>query len=190
MSLPPPHWPPRGWNSFDSFGAVADERAILDNLDVLIERLLPHGYDTHVLDIGWYRRYHREPGQRFPQVSEATLLGHELDDVGRYLPCPTMFPNGVKPLADACHERGVHFGIHLMRGIPRVAVERDLPISGAEGLRASDIADTSDVCPWCDDNVGVDMRRPGAQAYYDSVFRLLAEWGVDYVKVDDIVPYP
>ncbi|MEM7809613.1 MAG: hypothetical protein AAF561_16000, partial [Planctomycetota bacterium] len=31
---------------------------------------------------------------------------------------------------------------------------------------------------------------PGAQAYYDSVFRLLAEWGVDYVKVDDIVPYP
>ena len=33
---------------------------------------------------------------------------------------------------------------------------------------------------------GVDMSKPGAQAYYDSVFALLAEWGVDYVKVDDL----
>ena len=33
---------------------------------------------------------------------------------------------------------------------------------------------------------GVDMTRPGAQEYYDSVFALLASWGVDYVKVDDI----
>jgi hypothetical protein len=33
---------------------------------------------------------------------------------------------------------------------------------------------------------GVDMRRPGAQAYYDSVFRLFADWGVDFVKMDDM----
>jgi hypothetical protein len=33
---------------------------------------------------------------------------------------------------------------------------------------------------------GVDMSKPGAQAYYDSVVALLASWGVDYVKVDDI----
>ena len=30
------------------------------------------------------------------------------------------------------------------------------------------------------------MSKPGAQAYYDSVFALLAAWGVDYVKVDDL----
>ena len=29
-------------------------------------------------------------------------------------------------------------------------------------------------------------RKPGAQAYYDSVFELVASWGVDFVKVDDI----
>jgi hypothetical protein len=37
---------------------------------------------------------------------------------------------------------------------------------------------------------GVDMRRPGAQAYYDSVFRLFAEWGVDFIKVDDVIHKP
>ena len=33
---------------------------------------------------------------------------------------------------------------------------------------------------------GVDMSKPGAQEYYNSVFDLIASWGVDYVKVDDI----
>jgi hypothetical protein len=37
---------------------------------------------------------------------------------------------------------------------------------------------------------GVDMSKPGAQSYYNSVFKLFAEWGVDFVNVDDIVrPY-
>ena len=33
---------------------------------------------------------------------------------------------------------------------------------------------------------GVDMSKPGAQEYYNSLFELYASWGVDYVKVDDI----
>jgi hypothetical protein len=33
---------------------------------------------------------------------------------------------------------------------------------------------------------GVDPEAEGAQAYYDSLFALYAEWGVDFVKVDDI----
>jgi hypothetical protein len=33
---------------------------------------------------------------------------------------------------------------------------------------------------------GVDMSKPGAQEYYDSVFALFASWGLDYVKVDDL----
>jgi hypothetical protein len=33
---------------------------------------------------------------------------------------------------------------------------------------------------------GVDMRKPGAQEYYNSLFKMYASWGVDYVKVDDI----
>jgi len=33
---------------------------------------------------------------------------------------------------------------------------------------------------------GVDTTRPGAQEYYDSLVALYAEWGVDYVKADDM----
>ncbi len=181
--------PIRGWNSFDCFGAVADERALLDNLSVFIDRLLPHGYDVFTLDIGWYRRYRRKAGERFPRVDADALLGHEIDGYGRYVPAPDAFPNGLGGIISKCHEHGIKFGIHLMRGVPRLAVERRLPVLGTN-VTAADIADTDDTCAWCGDNFGVDMSRPGAQAYYDSVLRLLAEWQVDYVKVDDIVPYP
>jgi hypothetical protein len=34
---------------------------------------------------------------------------------------------------------------------------------------------------------GVDMSKDGAQEYYNSLFQLYAEWGVDYVKVDDLL---
>ena len=33
---------------------------------------------------------------------------------------------------------------------------------------------------------GIDMSKPGAQEYYDSVFRLYASWGVDFIKADDM----
>jgi alpha-galactosidase len=37
---------------------------------------------------------------------------------------------------------------------------------------------------------GVDMTKPGAQQYYDSVFALMASWDLDFVKVDDLsFPY-
>ena len=37
---------------------------------------------------------------------------------------------------------------------------------------------------------GVDMAKPGAQAYYDSLAELYASWGVDYIKADDMaMPY-
>src|SRR3546814_17837433 len=52
--------------------------------------------------------------------------------------------------------------------------------------RCGDIADRVNICPWNSDMYGVDMSKPGAQAYYDSVFRQIASWGVVFVKVDDI----
>jgi hypothetical protein len=34
------------------------------------------------------------------------------------------------------------------------------------------------------------MSKPGAQEYYNSQFELFAEWGVDFIKADDIVNVP
>ncbi len=39
---------------------------------------------------------------------------------------------------------------------------------------------------WNGDMYGVDMTKPGAQEYYNSVFDRFAAWGLDFVKVDDL----
>jgi alpha-galactosidase len=64
-------------------------------------------------------------------------------------------------------------------------VKNHLPILGTP-YTAADIANTNSICPWNGDMYGVDMSKPGAQAYYDSVFALFASWGLDFVKVDDL----
>jgi hypothetical protein len=175
--------PPMGWNSWDSFGATIDEAAARANARIMAKRLLPHGYDIFTIDIQWY-----EPGATgFEYRRNAEL---RMDGWGRLLPAPNRFPSsaggrGFRPLAGLLHGLGLRFGLHLMRGVPRLAADRNLPILGTRH-RCGDIADRVNVCPWNGDMYGVDMSKPGAQAYYDSVFRLLASWGVDFVKVDDM----
>jgi alpha-galactosidase len=169
-----PH-PPLGWNSYDSFGCFINERRALENLRVFVERLKPHGYEYFVLDAGWYRQFELG-GREFPTKDDPYRVLS--DEWGRPVPAPCFFPNGLRPIANACHAAGVKFGIHMMRGI-----DRNAP-------RARDIANTADTCEWCPDNFGVDMTKPGAQAYYDSIIELLAGWGVDFIKYDDIIPSP
>lgn len=179
--------PPMGWNSWDSFAATINEEQARANAGVMAAKLLPHGYDVFTVDIQWY-----EPGA----VGFEYRVGVELamDGNGRLLPATNRFPSaaggrGFKPLADTVHKLGLKFGIHLMRGVPRLAADRNLPILGTR-YRCGDIADRVNICPWNSDMYGVDMAKPGAQQYYDSVFRLIAAWGVDFVKVDDIArPY-
>ncbi len=175
--------PPMGWNSWNSFATTITEAQALENAAILASVLAPHGYDVFTIDIQWY-----EPGATgydYNKKPVPTLDGH-----GRLLPAPNRFPSaadgaGFAPLAAKVHALGLRFGVHLMRGIPRLAVERNLPVLGTE-VRARDIADTGSICPWNPDMYGVDMRKPGAQAYYDSVFALFASWGVDFVKMDDM----
>jgi hypothetical protein len=175
--------PPMGWNSWDSFATTLTEAQALANAQVMARVLKPHGYDVFTVDIQWY-----EPGATgFDYRKDAGLA---LDPWGRLLPAANRFPSaaggaGFKPLGDRLHALGLRFGLHLMRGVPRQAADRNLPVLGGP-WRAGDIADRTSLCPWNPDMYGVDMRKPGAQAYYDSVFALLAAWGVDYVKVDDI----
>ena len=175
--------PPMGWNSWDSFATTLTEDQAIDNAKVMAKVLLPHGYDVFTVDIQWY-----EPGATgFDYRKDASLA---LDPWGRLLPAVNRFPSsadgaGFKPLGDRLHALGLKFGIHLMRGAPRQAADRNLPVLGTD-VRIGDIVDRSSLCPWNPDMYGVDMRKTGAQAYYDSVFKLLAAWGVDYVKVDDM----
>lgn len=175
--------PPMGWNSWDNFATTLTEAQAKAQADYLAAHLKPHGWEYLVVDIQWY-----EPGAQSHAYREDAVL--VMDGFGRLQPAPNRFPSaadgaGFQPLADYVHGLGLKFGVHLMRGIPRQAVAQNLPVLGTD-VRAQDIADTHSTCPWNPDMYGAAMDRPGAQAYYDSVFALLAAWGVDYVKVDDI----
>lgn len=172
-----------GWNSWNSFATTLTEAQARETAAIQAAKLLPSGYDVFTIDIQWY-----EPEAKSYEYNRAPQPA--MDGYGRLLPAPNRFPSsingaGFKPLADDIHRLGLKFGVHLMRGIPRAAVEKNLPVFGTQ-FTARDIADTTSTCPWNPDMYGVDMRRPGAQAYYDSVFALFASWGVDFVKMDDM----
>jgi alpha-galactosidase len=170
--------PPMGWNSWDSYGLTITQQEFRQNADWLHTHLQPSGWQYVVVDEGWYLA-----------TPEKTDQGYTLDANGRYIPAIDRFPSadkdrGFKPLADYVHSLGLKFGIHILRGIPKEAVTRNLPIAGSK-YRAADAADTSDTCFWNHDNYGVRDNAAG-QAYYDSLAKLYAEWGVDFVKVDCI----
>mgnify|MGYP006208797523 FL=1 len=68
-------------------------------------------------------------------------------------------------------------------------LDANVPIKGTKYF-AQDIADKNSICVWNSQNYGVDMKKPGAQEFYDSLIKQLADWGVDFIKYDDIVPFP
>lgn len=175
--------PPMGWNSWDCYGTTVTEAEVKANAAYMAKNLASHGWHYVVVDIQWSEQAPRSHGYR-PNADLA------MDSFGRLIPAPNRFPSsaggaGFKPLADYIHSLGLGFGIHIMRGIPRRAVDANLPIAGT-AIHAADVADKHSVCPWNSDMYGVDMSRPGAQAYYDSILSLYAGWGVDYIKADDI----
>lgn len=175
--------PPMGWNSWDAFGTTVRESEVKANADVMASTLKQFGWQYTVIDIQWYEPNAQAHGYR----PGATL---SMDANGRLIPAPNRFPSsangqGFTPLADYIHSKGLKFGIHILRGIPRQAVAQNVPILGSHA-HAADIADKQDICKWNTDMYGVDMSKPGSQAYYDSIVAQYAQWGVDFIKADDM----
>jgi len=179
--------PPLGWNSYDSYGDDVTEEEVLANARYLQEHLQPYGYEYVVVDYRWY-----DPGASTAVNNPNARAGAHLtaDEYGRLSPAPNRFPSagdgrGFKSLADKIHAMGLKFGIHIMRGIPRQSVAANAPIQGST-FRAADAANTANTCGWCPDMYGVDASKPAGQAWYDSILRQYAAWGVDLIKVDDM----
>jgi alpha-galactosidase len=179
--------PPMGWNSWDGYGTTVQEADVKANAQWLAEHLKPFGWQYVVVDMEWFVT------NPTPEGNSKTSQ-YSMDDLGRYTPALNRFPSaanaaGFKPLADYVHSLGLKFGIHILQGIPKQAVEKNLPISGSS-YHAADAADTSHTCSWNFDNYGLDASKPGAQAYYDSIADLYASWDVDLIKVDCISNRP
>lgn len=179
--------PPMGWNSWDAFGESVKESDIRGAADWMAKNLKSYGWQYVVVDSGWYVNNHAAG-------YNAETAEFSLDEFGRYTPATNTIPSaangaGFGPLADYVHSLGLKFGLHILRGIPKEAVRKNLAIQGLQ-FHAQDAADTADTCPWNPFNYGLDASKPGAQAYYDSLARQFVEWQVDYVKVDCIASHP
>jgi len=131
--------PPLGWNSWDCYGPAVNEVQLLGNARYMAEHLKAHGWQYVVCDIQWYEP---EAGQRHWEYNRFAELC--MDGFGRLIPAENRFPSaangaGFKPIADQIHALGLKFGIHIMRGVPRLAVHRALPVKGTN-VTCRDIA--------------------------------------------------
>ncbi len=178
--------PPMGWNSYDYYDTTVNEAQVRANADYMAAHLKAFGWEYVVVDIEWYSNDAGTVRDRFQYIPFGDI---EMDEYGRLQPAPERFPSsadgkGFGPLADYVHSLGLKFGIHIMRGIPRLAAQRHCPVLGAKET-ADRIADPSSICIWNPDMYGVRSTADG-QAYYDSLLAMYAQWGVDFIKCDDI----
>ena len=174
---------PMGWNSWDCYGASVTEDIVRKNAAFMAENLKKYGWEYVVVDIQWYEP--RATSHDYNPFAELCM-----DEYSRLVPAENRFPSsaggkGFAPLAEYVHSLGLKFGIHIMRGIPRQAVHKNTKILGTDKT-AAQVAKTSSICAWNTDMYGVDPHKEGAREYYDSIFKLYASWGVDFIKCDDI----
>ena len=200
-----PNWkswapnPPMGWNSYDAYHGAITEDQFMKIVDVLADQYLSYGYYLAVIDYCWFnpgpegwspqnwssfdiRQVFNDDGTYSPKLS--------VDEYGRFTPAINRFPSsangsGFKKIADYVHSKGMAFGIHIIRGIPRQAVVEKCKIMGTN-FTAGDVIHYTETS-WTNNTYEIDITKPGAQEYYDSIFKLYAEWGVDFIKADNMM---
>src|SRR6185312_12223251 len=158
---------------YDAFGASITEDEVVQQAQAMRTQLQPYGWNNVIVDYRWYD------------------AEDKIDANGRFLPSPAKYPSatgslGLKPLSDRVHALGLNFGIHIMRGIPRKAVTANSAIANST-FRSADAANTSDACPWDQHMWGVAGDTAAGQAWYDALFAQYAQWGIDFVKIDDML---
>ena len=90
--------PPMGWNSWNTFGAHIHADLIKETADAFVsEGLKDAGYNYVVIDDLWELR--------------------ERDSHGRLQPDSEKFPQGIKPVADYVHSKGLKFGMYSCAGV-------------------------------------------------------------------------
>ena len=176
--------PPMGWNSYDCWNYAVTESQFMQNAHYLAN-LKQYGWEYCVIDFIWWVPVNGQYGGG--QGGDWTK-GH-IDQYGRLLPDTTRFPSsrggrGFKPLADSVHNLGMKFGLHLMRGVPKMAVHFNYPVYNST-YTCTQAADQTSTCPWLDWMYGAANTAAG-QAYLTSMVSLCDSWGVDYLKIDDL----
>lgn len=157
----------------DSFFGASNETQALAAAAFMSEKLLPFDFDTYTLDEGW------------AEDSSGLLL----DAFGRPTWNAAAYPTGGIPgLASSLAARGIKLGLWLIRGVPRAAVARRLPIFGT-AFTADQAVRNDRNCSWSSTCAGSNAPSAPAAAYYASVAAQIKSWGVSLVKVDCLWPH-
>lgn len=89
--------PPMGWNSWNTFQTNISEKLVMEIADDMIKSgMKDAGYTYIVLDDGW--------------------MAKERNKNGDLVPDPVKFPNGLKPVIDYVHSKGLKFGLYNCAG--------------------------------------------------------------------------
>ncbi len=167
-----------------AYGPTVVESEVKANADYMAQNLKKFGWEYIVVDIRWYVENDKSGG--YNQTDPV----YTMDEYGRFTPAINRFPSaadgkGFKPLADYIHTKGLKFGIHIMRGIPVIAVNKNTPILGSEA-RAQDIYSPEGQCMWLRDMYTIIAGSQVHRSIIIRYFSLYASWNVDFIKVDDL----
>lgn len=89
--------PPMGWNSWNTFQTNISEKLVMEIADDMVKSgMKDAGYNYIVLDDGW--------------------MAKERNKNGDLVPDPQKFPNGLKPVIDYVHSKGLKFGLYNCAG--------------------------------------------------------------------------
>lgn len=123
--------PAMGWSTWNTFQGKVSDALLRQSADAMVSSgLAAAGYQYVNLDDGW-------------------CVGRAPD--GTLIPDPTLFPNGMKPVADYIHSKGLKFGMYTARG--------STTCMGRPGANGHEAQDAATYAAW-----GVDYLKGGYAA--------------------------
>jgi alpha-galactosidase len=166
--------PYMGWSSYsmqvysNDGGNWISAAQIIAQSDAMHKKLQPYGYKYINIDAAW---------------------NGGTDEYGRPVPSKKLYPNGLQAVINHIHANGQKVGLYSIPGISKAMLDANLPVYGHPGCTTGDLAKQPlQQGDYWGFGYRVDMTKPCAQAYIDSIADLFAEWGVDFLKFDSVTP--
>jgi len=164
--------PYMGWSSYSmqvyKTGSWITADQLIAQSDAMHKKLQSYGYKYINIDAGW---------------------NGGIDEYGRPVPSKTLFPNGLQAVIDHIHKNGQKVGLYSIPGISQALLDANLPVYGAPGCTTGDLAKQPlQQGDYWGFGYRIDMTKPCAQKYIDSIADVFGEWGVDFLKFDSVTP--
>ncbi|WP_344113400.1 X2-like carbohydrate binding domain-containing protein [Kribbella alba] len=166
--------PYMGWSSYsmqvysNDGGNWISAAQIIAQSDAMHKKLQPYGYKYINIDAAW---------------------NGGTDEYGRPVPSKKLFPNGLPAVINHIHANGQKVGLYSIPGISKAMLDANLPVYGHPECTTGDLAKQPlQQGDYWGFGYRVDMTKPCAQAYIDSIADLFASWGVDFLKFDSVTP--